>query len=55
MPTINALTVDEISGLSSLDFLVSGVTKLISLPDIYYRLEAAIESPSPRSQTFLIC
>jgi HD-like signal output (HDOD) protein len=46
MRTINTLTVDEISGLSRLDFLVSEVTKLISLPDIYYRLEAAIESPS---------
>jgi HD-like signal output (HDOD) protein len=46
MLTINTLAVDEISGLSRLDLLVSGATKLVSLPDIYYRLEAAIESPS---------
>jgi HD-like signal output (HDOD) protein len=46
MLTINTLAVDEVSSLSSLDSLLSGVTKLISLPDIYYRLEAAIESPS---------
>ena len=52
MPTINTLTVDEISGLSRLDYLVSEVSKLISLPDIYYRLEAAIESPSSTISDF---
>jgi HD-like signal output (HDOD) protein len=46
MPTINTFRVDQISGLSSLNCLVSDATKLISLPDIYYRLEVAIESPS---------
>jgi putative nucleotidyltransferase with HDIG domain len=46
MLTISTLAVEQISGLSRLDCLVSGATKLISLPDIYYRLEVAIESPS---------
>lgn len=52
MPTLNTLAVDEVSGLSNLDFLVSDVSKLISLPDIYYRLEAAIESPSSTISDF---
>ncbi|MFT5656770.1 MAG: HD-like signal output (HDOD) protein [Gammaproteobacteria bacterium] len=46
MAALKTLTVDDISGISQLDFLISEVNKLISLPEIYYRLEAAIESPS---------
>lgn len=52
MQTLNTLVADEISGLSRLDFLVAEVNKLISLPDIYYRLEAAIESPSSTISDF---
>ena len=42
----------EFKGIANLDFLVSKVTQLISLPDIYYRLETAIESPTSNVQEF---
>ena len=44
--------ISEIGGLSGLELLISGVNKLISLPDIYYRLESAIESPSSTVDDF---
>ncbi len=44
--------ISEIGGLSGLELLISDVNKLISLPDIYYRLESAIESPSSTVDDF---
>ena len=38
--------------LSNLDFLVAIVNKLVRLPDIYYRLESAIESPASTVEDF---
>ena len=52
MASINTMDITKISGLSNLDFLVAEVDKLVSLPDIYYRLESAIESPSSTVEDF---
>jgi HD-like signal output (HDOD) protein len=52
MASINTMEITKISGLSNLDFLVAEVDKLVSLPDIYYRLESAIESPSSTIEDF---
>lgn len=52
MASINTLDITKISGLSNLDFLVAEVKKLVSLPDIYYRLESAIESPTSTVEDF---
>ena len=52
MASINTLDITKISGLSNLDFLVAEVDKLVSLPDIYYRLESAIESPASTVKDF---
>lgn len=46
MTEVTALEISKISGQSGLDLLVSKIDKLVSLPDIYYRLETAIESPA---------
>ena len=46
------LDLSEINGQPGLDILVSEVNKLVSLPDIYYRLESAIESPSSTVDDF---
>ena len=46
------LDLSEINGQPGLDLLVSEVNKLVSLPDIYYRLESAIESPSSTVDDF---
>lgn len=42
----------DICGQPGLELLVSEVNKLVSLPDIYYRLESAIESPSSTVDDF---
>ncbi len=52
MASINTLEISKISGLSNLDFLVADVDKLGSLPDIYYRLESAIENPASTVEDF---
>ncbi len=52
MASINTLDISKISGLSNLDFLVAEVDKLVSLPDIYYRLESAIENPASTVEDF---
>ena len=44
--------VSDISGVSNLNILVADINKLVSLPDIYYRLESAIESPSSSVDDF---
>lgn len=46
------LDLSEINGQPGLDLLVCEVDKLVSLPDIYYRLESAIESPSSTVDDF---
>jgi HD-like signal output (HDOD) protein len=52
MASINNLDITKISGLSNLDILIAEVDKLVSLPDIYYRLESAIENPVSRVEDF---
>lgn len=46
MASINPLEVSVVKGRAGLDFLIEDVDKLVSLPDIYYRLESAIVNPS---------
>ena len=38
--------ITDYGGLSNLELLISDVDKLVSLPDVYYRLESLIEQPS---------
>ncbi|MCP4488080.1 MAG: HDOD domain-containing protein [Gammaproteobacteria bacterium] len=45
MVSINSMDIAEIRGREKLDVLVSEVDKLVTLPDIYYRLESVLESP----------
>ncbi len=45
MASINSMDIAEIRGLEKLDILVSDVVKLVTLPEIYYRLESLLESP----------
>ncbi len=52
MTEVTALEISKISGQSGLDLLVSKIDKLVSLPDIYYRLETAIESPASTVDDF---
>lgn len=40
------------SGLSNLQFLINDVNKLVSLPDVYYRLESLIEQPTSTLHDF---
>jgi HD-like signal output (HDOD) protein len=42
----------EYSGLSNLESLIEDVVKLVSLPDVYYRLEALIERPDSTLDDF---
>lgn len=46
MASIHSLDIDKIRGTEGLDFLISKVDKLVTLPEIYYRLEAVIEMPT---------
>ena len=46
MASVNPLSIASAQGLSGLEELIREVDKLVSLPDIYYRLEAAIVDPS---------
>ncbi len=52
MAGINTIDISEVRGQDRRDILISEVTKLISLPDIYYRLESAIESPTAAIDDF---
>lgn len=52
MASIHITDVSEIRGLKRLDVLISEVNKLVSLPDIYYRLELALESPTATIDDF---
>ncbi len=42
----------DYGGLSNLEILISDVNKLVSLPDIYYRLESLIEQPDSTLDDF---
>ena len=46
MASVNPLNISEAQGLNGLEELIAEVDKLVSLPDIYYRLEDAIVDPS---------
>jgi len=46
MASVNPLEVTSAQGLHGLEMLIVEVDKLVSLPDIYYRLEEAIVDPS---------
>jgi len=52
MAGINTIDISEVRGQDRRDILISEVNKLISLPDIYYRLESAIESPTATIEDF---
>jgi len=52
MSSINNIDLSRINGISQLDNLVAETTKLVSLPDIYYRLEALIEQPDSSMDDF---
>ena len=39
-------------GLSNIELLIKDVHKLVSLPDVYYRLESLIESPTSTLDDF---
>jgi HD-like signal output (HDOD) protein len=45
MASVNPLEVTSAQGLQGLEALITEVDKLVSLPDIYYRLEEAIVDP----------
>ncbi len=46
------MDISEVRGQEGLDVLVAEVNKLVSLPDIYYRLESALESNSATINDF---
>jgi len=52
MAGINTIDISEVRGQDRRDILISEVNKLISLPDIYYRLESAVESPTATTDDF---
>ena len=45
MASVNPLEINMAQGLQGLETLISEIDKLVSLPDIYYRLEEAIVDP----------
>lgn len=51
MASVNPLEVTAAQGLHGLEMLIVEVDKLVSLPDIYYRLEEAIVDPSSTTDT----
>ena len=48
MASVNPADVAAARGNRGLDGLIAEVDKLVSLPDIYYRLEQAIADPTSR-------
>ncbi len=46
MASVNPLEITSAQGLHGLEMLIAEVDKLVSLPDIYYRLEEAIVDPN---------
>jgi len=46
MASVHPLEITSAQGLHGLEMLIAEVDKLVSLPDIYYRLEEAIVDPS---------
>ena len=54
MASVDPQTVSKIYGPGGLDFLIEDVDKLVSLPDIYYRLESAIVDPTTSTDTIAL-
>lgn len=52
MASVKVKNISEFDGLEGLQALVVDVNKLVSLPDIYYRLESALESPASTMNDF---
>ena len=52
MASVMRNEVRDYSGLSNLEMLVQDVHKLVSIPDVYYRLETLIEHPSSTLDDF---
>ena len=52
MASVQLMDVSEFNDTEGLSRLIAGVNKLVSLPDIYYRLESALESPSATMSDF---
>ena len=52
MASIMRKEVQGYGGVANLDLLVKDVQKLVSLPDVYYRLESLIEHPSSTLEDF---
>ncbi|MCP4430832.1 MAG: HDOD domain-containing protein [Gammaproteobacteria bacterium] len=52
MASIQFKDISEFRGPEGLNSLVADVNKLVSLPDIYYRLESALESPTSTISDF---
>ena len=52
MATADRQEIKEYAGHANIELLINEITKLISLPDIYYRLEALIERPDSTLEDF---
>lgn len=52
MASINTIDIDKVRGLEGLEYLVKNIDKLVTLPEIYYRLETAIEDPASTTDDF---
>ncbi len=52
MATANRQEIKDYAGHANIELLINEITKLISLPDIYYRLEALIERPDSTLDDF---
>ncbi len=54
MASVNPLDVTAVQGTIGLNLLVEEVDKLVSLPDIYYRLEEVIVDPSSTTDSIAV-
>lgn len=52
MASQKRIEIMDFGGLNNIDLLVNEVDKLVSLPDVYYRLESLIESPTSSISEF---
>ncbi|MCP4075673.1 MAG: HDOD domain-containing protein [Gammaproteobacteria bacterium] len=52
MATQKRIEIMDYGGFNNIDLLVAEVEKLVSLPDVYYRLEALIENPTATVSDF---